>query len=321
MRTGMKSLSSPILLLMLIGFWSGSAAIAQDAAWHVGKSSGDVWVTNAGVQQTSISSETTLNPGNYVRTGQSGRVLLVRGAESMLISPNSVIHIPKENKDGMSTTIVQRAGMIIFDVEKRNVKHFEVDTPTLAAVVKGTQFQVTVDKNESRVDVRRGQVEVLDFKSGQYALVHPDQMAKVSAQGSGGLSLGGSGALSPVQQGAPRNAPLDAVAAPAERSAANGASESRQNSAASLSGEGVSALIPTNRGSSTNTSRSVVAANEDTWASRFVPSANHGGNPNSWWPRMEVMTLDLSLPFAAGLFVAFAVAVKRRWQQRSKRPS
>jgi hypothetical protein len=317
MRTGMKSLSAPILLLMLIGFWSGSAAMAQDAAWHVGKSSGDVFVTNAGVQQTSISSETTLKPGDYVRTGQNGRVLLVRGAESMLISPNSVIHIPNENKDGMSTTIVQRAGTILFDVEKRNVKHFEVDTPYLAAVVKGTQFQVTVDKNESRVDVRRGQVEVLDFKSGQYALVLSDQMAKVSALGSAGLSLGGSGALSPIQQGVPRSSPVDAVAAPEQRSAANGASEPRQSSAAALSSEGVS----TNRGSSTNPSRNVVAANENSWASRFLPAANHGGNSNSWWPRTEVMTIDLSLPFAAGLFVAFAVAVKRRWQKRKQRPS
>jgi len=301
MRTGMKSLSAPILLLMLIGFWSGSAAMAQDAAWHVGKSSGDVFVTNAGVQQTSISSETTLKPGDFIRTGQTGRVLLVRGAESMLISPNSVIHIPNENKDGMSTTIVQRAGTIIFDVEKRNVKHFEVDTPYLAAVVKGTQFQVTVDKNESRVDVRRGQVEVLDFKSGQYALVLSDQLAKVSALGSAGLSLGGSGALSPIQQGVPRSSPVDAVAAPEQRSAANGASEPRQSSA--------------------NTSRSVVAANDSSWASWITSVTNRSGNPKSWWPRTEVMTIDLSLPFAAGLFVAFGVAVKRRWQKRKQRPS
>jgi hypothetical protein len=301
MRTRMKSLSAPFLLLMLIGLWSGSSAMAQDAAWHIGKSSGDVWVTNAGVQQTSISSATTLKPGDYIRTGQTGRVLLVRGAESMLISPNSVIHIPNENKDGMSKTIVQRAGTILFDVEKRNVKHFEVDTPYLAAVVKGTQFQVTVDKNESRVDVRRGQVEVLDFKSGQYALVLSDQMAKVSALGSAGLSLGGSGALSPIQQGVPRSSPVDAVAAPEQRSAANGASEPRQSSA--------------------NTSRSVVAANENSWASRFLPAANHGGNSNSWWPRTEVMTIDLSLPFAAGLFVAFGVAVKRRWQKRKQKQS
>ena len=321
MRTGMKSLSSPILLLMLIGFWSGSAAIAQDAAWHIGKSSGDVWVTNAGVQQTSVSSETTLKPGDYIRTGQTGRVLLVRGAESMLISPNSVINIPKENIDGMSTTIVQRAGTILFDVEKRNVKHFEVDTPYLAAVVKGTQFQVTVDKNESRVDVRRGQVEVLDFKSGQYALVRPDQMATVSAQGSAGLSLGGSGSLSPIRQGTPRSSPVDAVAAPEERSAANGASETQRSSAASLPGNGVAVLAQSGKTSSTTAVGGEDAVKENTWASRLTPAANRSGNQNSWWPRTEVMTIDLSLPFAAGLFVACAVVVKRRWQKRRARPS
>jgi hypothetical protein len=317
----MKSLSVPFLLLMLIGLWSGSAAIAQDAAWHIGKSSGDVFVTNAGVQQTSISSETTVRPGDFIRTGQTGRVLLVRGAESMLISPNSVIQIPKENKDGMSTTIVQRAGTVLFDVEKRNVKHFEVDTPYLAAVVKGTQFQVAVGKNESRVDVSRGQVEVLDFKSGQYALVHPNQMAQVSSQGSAGLSLGGSGKLSPIQQGAPRSAPVDAIAAPEQRSASNNAPEQRQKSAASLLGERVSALVPENLGSAKNTSGSAVDASETSRASRFTPAGNHGGKPNSWWPRTDVLTIDLSLPFAAGLFVAFAVAVRRRFQKRKQAPS
>ena len=72
-------------------------------------------------------------------------MLLVRGEETILISPNSVIGVPAEKKDGMSTTIVQQAGSILLEVEKRNVKHFEVETPYLAAVVKGTQFSVTVD--------------------------------------------------------------------------------------------------------------------------------------------------------------------------------
>jgi hypothetical protein len=321
MLTAIKRLSSPLLLLMSIGFWSGSGAIAQDAAWHVGKSSGDVWVTNAGVQQASVSSETTLKPGDYVRTGQTGRVLLVRGAESMLISPNSVIHIPTENTDGMSTTIVQRAGTILFDVEKRNVRHFEVNTPYLAAVVKGTQFQVSVDKSEARVDVRRGQVEVIDYKSGQFALVKPDQVAKVAAQGSGGLALSGSGTLSPIQQGAPRSSPVDAIAAPEERLAANGTAEKQQNSAVALSGEGVAVSAASAKTSSTTVARNEDAVKENTWASRVTPAANRSGNENSWWGRSGDLGFDLSLPFAAGLFVAFAVAVKRRWQKRRQRLS
>ena len=103
----------------------------------------------------------------------------------------------------MSTTIIQRAGTILLDVEKRNVKHFEVETPYLAAVVKGTQFRVTVSGRSSKVDVLRGQVQVADLKTGKFALVLPGQNARVST-GSSGLTLGGKGTLGAVQQGTPR---------------------------------------------------------------------------------------------------------------------
>jgi len=100
----------------------------------------------------------------------------------MLVAPNSVIGIPTETKEGLSTTIIQQAGSILLDVEKRNVKHFEVETPYLAAVVKGTQFRVSVNRTGTSVDVLRGAVEVADFKSGKFAMVLPGQMARVSAQ-------------------------------------------------------------------------------------------------------------------------------------------
>src|SRR4029450_10398803 len=108
-----------------------------------------------------------LKPGDTVRTGRTGRVLLKRGDEIILVAPNSVVGVPAQKKEGLSTTIMQQAGSILLDVEKRNVKHFEVETPYLAAVVKGTQFRVTVDAGKTTVEVVRGQVEVADFKAGQ----------------------------------------------------------------------------------------------------------------------------------------------------------
>ena len=56
-------------------------------------------------------------------------------------------------------TIVQQAGSILLDVEKRNVKHFEVETPYLAAVVKGTKFTVTSGDEGASVKVTRGSVQ------------------------------------------------------------------------------------------------------------------------------------------------------------------
>ena len=129
---------------LLVTVFLGTAAMAQDAAWHVGKSSGEVWIAASGVQPVSLSADADLKPGDNIRTGRNGRVLLERGEETILISPNSAIAIPTKAKDGLSTTIIEQAGSILLEVEKRNVQHFEVDTPYLAAVVKGTQFSVTV---------------------------------------------------------------------------------------------------------------------------------------------------------------------------------
>ena len=166
-----------------------SEASAQDVKpldWQVVKSSGDVWLSTSGVQPVSLSDKETLKPGDSIRTGRNGRVLLVRGEETILIAPNSVVGLPETEKDGSSTTILQQAGSILLDVEKRNVKHFEVETPYLVAAVKGTQFRVSVERNDASVAVLRGEVEVSDFKSGQFALVLPGQTARVSARPSAG---------------------------------------------------------------------------------------------------------------------------------------
>src|ERR1700730_5847044 len=204
-----------------------SAHAAEGEAWSVSKSSGEVWMTTTGAQQVSLGQEEVLSAAGAVRTGRNGRVLLVRGAETILVSPNSVIGLPTEKKDGLSTTIMQQAGSILLEVEKRNVKHFEVETPYLAAVVKGTQFRVSVNAGSARIDVIRGQVGVADFRSGQTAQVMRGQVATAFAQGKPGLSLSGSGTFSPIEQGQPRASTIERIMVPktglsAPRHAANG---------------------------------------------------------------------------------------------------
>jgi hypothetical protein len=188
-------------------------ATAQDNVWRVGKVSGEAWITGSGVQQASLGGAAELKPGDTIRTGRNGRVLLVRGAETMLVSANSQVVVPTTSGSGRST-LIQQAGSVLLDVEKRNVQHFEVETPFLAAVVKGTQFRVTVTAAGARVDVTRGQVEVADFRSGQYALVQPGQAASVSGNGAPGLNLSGAGRLNAIQQGTPRTPSARPVAVP-----------------------------------------------------------------------------------------------------------
>jgi hypothetical protein len=228
------------VLTMALALGAATSALAADAgAWLVSKSSGEVWMTTTGAQPASLGQDEVLKPGDTIRTGRNGRVLLTRGEETILISPNSVIGLPAMAKDGLETTIVQRAGSILLDVEKRNVKHFEVETPYLAAVVKGTNFRVSVNAASTSVGVLRGQVEVADFKSGQIAQVMPGQMATAFANGKAGLSLSGSGTFNPIEQGKPRASSFERITVPksglaSPRSAANGQSIRAVGHAASL---------------------------------------------------------------------------------------
>ena len=222
-RIGMRC---AVTVALVLGATSGASA-ADDGDWSVSKSSGEVWLATSGAQQVSLNQQETLKPGDTIRTGRNGRVLLVRGEETILISPNSVVGVPAEKKEGLSTTIIQQAGSILLEVEKRNVKHFEVETPYLAAVVKGTHFSVTVGAGSTKVGVLRGQVEVSDFKTGQIAQVMPGQVATAFAHGKPGLSLSGSGTFNPIEQGKPRASTIERVPVPksglsAPRNAGNG---------------------------------------------------------------------------------------------------
>lgn len=222
-RVGMRC---ALVAALILGTASGASA-ADDGIWSVSKSSGDVWLSADGAQPVSLSQEGTLKPGDTIRTGRNGRVLLVRGEETILISPNSVVGLPAEKKEGLSTTIIQQAGAILLEVEKRNVKHFEVETPYLAAVVKGTQFSVTVGAGSTKVGVLRGQVEVSDFKTGQIAQVLQGQAATAFAHGKPGLSLSGTGTFNPIEHGKPRASTIERVPVPksglsAPRNAASG---------------------------------------------------------------------------------------------------
>src|SRR2546429_9654702 len=87
-------------IFVLLG--AGTRAMAEeDAPWRIGKSSGEVWITAPGVQQASLAPEAQLRSGDTIRTGATGRVLLTRGEETILVSPNSVVGIPSQSKPGL----------------------------------------------------------------------------------------------------------------------------------------------------------------------------------------------------------------------------
>ena len=85
-----RKLLGLIATIFALAVASGACA-AEGGAWSVSKSSGEVWITSANVQQASLKPSDNLKPGDTIRTGRNGRVLLMRGEETILIAPNSII--------------------------------------------------------------------------------------------------------------------------------------------------------------------------------------------------------------------------------------
>ena len=164
---------------------TSEAKRAEDGnRWMVTKISGTVWLLGDDAIKTKLKKSNTLIAGSAVHTERGARVLFTRGAETMRVGPNSKFSLPNREPEAGHTTIFQHAGKILYDVEKKNVKHFSVETPFLAAVVKGTRFTVAIGQNVTKVAVSRGRVEVKDNVNKKIVNVVRGQVASFSANGS-----------------------------------------------------------------------------------------------------------------------------------------
>jgi hypothetical protein len=158
-------------------------------------------------------------------------------------------------------------------------------TPYLAAVVKGTNFRVSVDRAGSQVQVLRGQVDVADFHSGEQVLLLPSQEAKVAAAGDRTLAVSGSGLFNPVRVGPSRPQPF-APEQPNTKTAALDQPASAQTAPA----------------------RAALRDSADGMQKNWKESAKN----------LDPLTM-LTVPASLGLLVSFAVAVGRGLKRRSKK--
>lgn len=156
------------LLVALSGLLPTSAALADELrAWTLQQTSGQVHVAKSGFTPVSLTIGDQLAAGDWIETGSNGRAVLTRGEESIVVAPNSRIGLPAEPPSGLETQILQNLGTILLNVKKKARQHFEVRTPYLAAVVKGTSFTVSVQRDRGVVHVVDGLVEVTAVASNE----------------------------------------------------------------------------------------------------------------------------------------------------------
>lgn len=149
-----------LLGAVLLLFASPALASDGSAIWMVAQKSGDVRVIRNGLQPASVQVRAALSPGDVVSTGANGRAMLTRGEDYVVVAPSSRLLLPKEEQRTGVTRLIQQVGTMLYKVRHTGVPHFAVETPMLAAVVKGTSFTVIVDKDRAAVQVTEGLVEV-----------------------------------------------------------------------------------------------------------------------------------------------------------------
>ena len=141
------------------------------ASWKVSQKSGDVFVFHPGMQAASVQISASLAPGDVVATGPNGRAMLTRGSDYVVVAPGSRLLLPKEQEQSGFTRLVQQVGTMLYKVHHTGLPHFAVQTPMLAAVVKGTSFTVIVDEDRAAIQVTDGIVEVSSAAGQAHRLV------------------------------------------------------------------------------------------------------------------------------------------------------
>ena len=223
---------------LVLFFFSIVSANAAEGDWQVAKASQQVNFTVDKRNWVAVRAGDIIPNTAWIATGPRGRVQLVRGVESISFQPNTVAGIFTSGFGERKTEVVEQAGVLDLEIEKRSKPHTTVQTPFLAAVVKGTNFRVSVSKSAAEVTVNRGLVQVTSFASGQTANVGPGQGASVD--GVKGMTVSGDVSTPVVTAVSPSVARVPAVGATTlngqaetESSKASGASSSVSNSAGS----------------------------------------------------------------------------------------
>ena len=191
-------------LFILLG--APQAVAGPDSIWTLQQSSGSVHLLKSGFSPIALTLGDQFSEGDWIETGPDGRAVLVRGDDMIVIAPNSQVGLPRETTGSIATRILHRLGTIMLTVEKQAKQHFEVKTPYLAAVVKGTTFTVSIQEGRTAVHVVEGLVEVRDLFSGETGLVRPGLTGTVLSRGGSGVTIGtGAAPVAPAKAKALEN--------------------------------------------------------------------------------------------------------------------
>ncbi|WP_438725932.1 FecR family protein [Parasphingorhabdus sp. DH2-15] len=167
-----------IAIALFSSIFLGSNAYAQSSSWTVSESQGEVSILKDGISKVAVKG-IKLSAGESIKTGANGRAVITRGQQYVVVSRNSHIKVAPQKTKSLLTQFIQYFGNAMFKVDKRKDQHFAVETPYMAAVVKGTTFNVSVSPEGATVQVTEGAVEVATLDGGATQLLLPGDIGLV----------------------------------------------------------------------------------------------------------------------------------------------
>src|SRR3569833_701231 len=153
-----------------------SATFADD--WTASKLFGNVLQLVDGQWQP-VARGDLVPDGRVIRTVGFGRATFTRGNATVDVGATTQVQIFDEKRQKPFTTVKQYFGTVSVEAQVEEVQHFAVQTPYLAAVVKGTRFTVNSGQTGASVAVQRGHVAVKDKHDHTHVLLEVGQSAKV----------------------------------------------------------------------------------------------------------------------------------------------
>jgi ferric-dicitrate binding protein FerR (iron transport regulator) len=156
----LAALLSILCLLSVSGLARAQELAALPAPWIVAEVEGPAMVRyDRGVWQR-LDLGAAVAAASEIRTGRDAHVVLVCGEDRVRLLAQSYLELPAATADDGMTRVMQWLGEALFEVDPRPSPQFEVDTPYLTAVVKGTAFTIQVARESASVAVSSGTVRV-----------------------------------------------------------------------------------------------------------------------------------------------------------------
>jgi hypothetical protein len=192
------AIRNPIFLVLALAaalLWTAARAAHAEASpdnvWVVEQISGSAFVARGDRQDvwSPLSGGEVLEQDRVVGTGPDGAIVLSHGQDELRVTANSIVTLAETSGTDGQTRLVQQFGRILLNVESRPGWKFQVETPYLTAVVKGTSFSVSVDPEGADVAVEHGIVGVSDRDGRNHADLTAGDRGRVSSVAGADLSV------------------------------------------------------------------------------------------------------------------------------------